>query len=80
MNLQDLPDETLLQIFSDLTIYDLHNRVAVVCKRFLRISRTKDAIKVIRALYTSKEKANRFFSNALTLNPNVESIATMDLE
>lgn len=34
-----LPDELLLHIFSHLPLYDIHQRIALVCRHFLRLSR-----------------------------------------
>ena len=43
----DLPDEVLLQIFSNLSTYDILRHVAIVCKKFNVITKDSSLIKEI---------------------------------
>ena len=52
----DVPNEILFQIFRQLTVQDVHQNVALVCKRFFRISR-------MDGMVTSFEFELSFFAN-----------------
>ena len=47
LNILDLPCEILLKIFWMLPIFDIHRGVAIVCKRFLHITRLPDFFQLI---------------------------------
>ncbi len=44
--LEDLPDEILLNIFGRLELNDVHQGVALVCKRFFQASRVPELYRV----------------------------------
>ena len=64
----DVPNEILFQIFRQLTIQDVQQNVALVCKRFFRISRMDGMVTSL------VEMEFDFFSNELEVEKNVSKI------
>ena len=64
----DVPNEILFQIFRQLTIQDVQQNVALVCKRFFRISRMDGMVTSLVELEFD------FFSNELEVEKNVSKI------
>ena len=50
LNIQDLPNELLVQIFSKLAQDDILKKVPLVCKRFLEVSRLPKVLPMIKIL------------------------------
>ena len=66
----DVPNEILFQIFRQLTVQDVHQNVALVCKRFFRISR-------MDGMVTSFEFELSFFANEVEVEKNLAKIGLL---
>ncbi len=73
MNSQKFPEEILFQIFGHLTIFDLHKNVALVCKKFSRITQSSRIVKKIRT-NLDNTRTIQFYEKALEVHPYVEEI------
>ncbi len=79
---QNLPDEILLKIFGHLTIRELYKRIALVCKQFLRLSRSPCIFKRLKLVYTSLNPSldrqainhNNFTLNVLRIHNSVQHL------
>ncbi len=75
VDLEELPEEILLKIFSNVTIYELHNVVALVCKKFLRISRSPTIVKILKTnVLLDIDWTLRFYNKSLQIHTCVEEI------
>ena len=63
----DFPNEILFRIFRQLTIQDVQQNVALVCKRFFIITR-------MDGMVTTIEFDMNFYSNEVEVNKNVSKI------
>ncbi len=71
MNLTDLPEELLIQILQWLSYQDIHLRIALVCKRFWSL--TKSKIKLNHLLLTdlNSEKNTEFVETLFAIHCEV---------
>ncbi len=74
MNITDFPDELLLHIFASLDIEDLHRNVALVCQRFLRLSRVPPEIKCLK-LVGFRARNKDYVSKAMEQYSNVRALS-----
>ena len=74
-NLMALPDEILLHVFSHLSIYDILQRVALVCKRFYNLSKDSSLILNIDAeKYDKKECQRSFHQRTIHASQNMTAL------
>ncbi len=75
VDLAELPEEILFKIFSNVTIYELHNVVSLVCKKFLRISRSPTIVKILKTnVLLDIDWTLQFYNNAIQIHSCVEEI------
>ncbi len=67
MILTDFPDELLLPILKELSFHDIHQNVARVCKKLLRLSRVPAELRYLKLDIDEHGKAN-FNANLLSLH------------
>ena len=71
MDLYDFPEEILLAIFAFLPVTTLYNKVALVCKKFYRLSKVPR--KCLQVGDLGRKKDN-FYIRLFQLNPKVETL------
>ena len=70
INILDLPNEVLLKIFSNLSPEDIYKNVALVCNRFLEVTRSSKLPRLVTIpSYTSIHQLAQTVENCLNKNP-----------
>ena len=70
INILDLPNEVLIKIFSNLSPEDIYKNVALVCSRFLEVTRSPKLPRLVTIpSYTSIYQLVQTVENCLNKNP-----------
>ena len=82
LNIQDLPNEILVQIFSKLAQDDILKSVALVCKRFLEVVRLPKVLPLIKITCQGNfEEDLPMIQNCLALYPKSQlNIVDLDIK